>query len=349
MLRRAVTLIVAAVLLIGLAVGGMYLPVPYLIASPGITVDTLGEQDGESVIQVEGHESYEHEGGLSMVTVQYSGGPSARMDLFSALSAWLSPSQAVLPEEVLYPPGRSMDEIAETQSLQMDDSQELATAAAFNQLGIDYEVSAVVVSVNDGMPAQGTLKAEDRITHVDGEPVADKEEVVADVGDRQPGEPVELTIVRDGQTREFTIETTQSEEGGPIIGVMVGNDMRFPFEVDISVGDIGGPSAGMMFALGIMDHLSEEGLTGGHRIAGTGTIDADGDVGGVSGVEQKMVSAQRADAEYFFVAAESCSQTFDSAATGELKVISIEKLSDATAALAAIRTGEGVADLPRCE
>src|SRR5690606_39919923 len=95
--------------------------------------------------------------------------------------------------------------------------------------------------------------------------------------------------------------------------------MTFPFEVEISVGRVGGPSAGMMFALGIMDRLDPEGLTGGHRIAGTGTIDPEGNVGGVSGVQQKMISAKREGAEYFLVAAESCDQTFDSPVTGDRK------------------------------
>ncbi|GAB3207858.1 YlbL family protein [Marinactinospora thermotolerans] len=349
MLRRARTLIVALLLLVALAVGASLLPVPYLVASPGVALNTLGEHEGEEVIRIEGRRSYDHEGGLAMVTVQYAGGPGARMDLFTALGAWLSPTNAVLPEEAVFPPDRSLDEITESQSMQMDDSQQAAVAAALTELGIDYDTSAIVAGVNEGGPAEGRVEVGDVIAKVDGEPVSDKEEAVELVRDREVGDEVALTVERDGRTREVTVTSTESEEGEPLIGVMVGNDMDFPVEVDISVGDIGGPSAGMMFALGIMDRLSPEGLTGGHVIAGSGTITPEGEVGGVSGVQQKMVSAQRQGAEYFFVAAESCSQTLDSAATGEIEVVRIERLSEAVDALEAIRTGEGLQDLPRCE
>src|SRR5690606_41543678 len=100
--------------------------------------------------------------------------------------------------------------------------------------------------------------------------------------------------------------------------------MTFPFEVEISVGRVGGPSAGMMFALGVMDRLDPEGLTGGHRIAGTGTIDPEGNVGGVSGAQQKMISAKREGAEYFLVAAETCEQTFDPPVTGQNEEVKVE-------------------------
>ena len=347
MFRRLTTLIVAAVLLLGLSVGGMFLPVPYLVASPGPALNTLGEIEGEQIIEIKGAEEYEHDGGLSMVTVQYSGGPGTRMDLITVLNAWLSPSQAVLPEEALFPPDRSVEEISETQSLEMDDSQMNATAAALNELGIEYETQAYVAGVGADLPAEGELEEGDVITEVDGEPVADKEEAVEKVGDREPGDGVQIAVDRDGETVKAELTTVESDDGTPIIGIMVADDMEFPFDVEIQVGEIGGPSAGMIFALGIMDRLSEEGLTGGHKIAGTGTITPDGTVGGVSGVAQKMVSAEEQGAEYFFVAEESCAQTFDSAAAGDIEVVKVDRLEDAVNALESIRSGED--RLPRCE
>lgn len=349
MFRRLMTLLVSSALLVGLAIGGLLLPVPYLVASPGLALNTLGDDsDGERIIQVDGRKSYEHKGGLSMVTVQYVGGPGSRVDLFTALSAWLSPRDAVLPEEAVFPPGRSMDEVSEEQSLQMDDSQSKAVAAALTQLDIDYDVQPVVADVDKLLPAHGRLKAGDAITEVDGTPVDGVQKTVDKVSDRDPGDPVTLTVERKGEPKEVEIDTAESDDGTAVVGVMLRDDMDFPFKVDVSVGDIGGPSAGMMFALGIMDHLSSESLTGGHEIAGTGTIEPDGKVGGVSGVEQKMVSAQREGAEYFFVASESCPLTFDSAATGEIEVVKIGELDDAVDALDTIRSGGDTDDLPRC-
>ncbi|MFD0773688.1 PDZ domain-containing protein [Streptomonospora algeriensis] len=349
MFRRAMTLIVAVLLLAGFGAGSVFLPVPYLVASPGIALDTLGTADGEQIIQVEGTESYRHEGGeLSMVTVQYSGGPKARMDLFTVLGAWLSPTQAVIPQEALFPPDRSVEEITETQTVEMNSSQRRATAAALSQLDIDYETSAYVAQVLEDRPAQGKLRKGDVITRVDGEPVGDKEEAVDLVADRGTGDTVALTVERDGETVQVEVGTEANDEGDPVIGILIADRMDFPFEVDISVGEIGGPSAGMMFALGITERLTPEDLTGGNEIAGTGTITPQGEVGGVSGIAQKMVSARQQGAEYFFVAGESCSQTFDSAATGEIEVVKVDTLDDAVGALEAIRNGED-GDLPRCQ
>lgn len=360
MLRRAMTLVAALVLLAGLGYGSLLLPMPYLVAAPGVTLNTLGEQEGgEPIIGIEGADDYEHDGSLSMVTVQYAGGPDHRLNLFTLVTAWLSPSQAVLPEELLFPAGRSQEEVAERQTVQMNDSQTDATAAALNQLNIDYEAIPLVAEAVEDMPAEGVVESGDRVLAVDGEPVPtgtsgdDKEQlvgsafVVEHVGDRGVGEPVELLLERDGEEVEVEIETVEGESGAAAVGILIADDMDFPVDIDISVGEIGGPSAGMMFALGIIDRLSEESITGGAQVAGSGTITSDGRVGGISGIPQKMVSAQRDGAEYFFVAAESCSQVAQSAAYGELDVVRVETLTDAMGALETIR--EGGDDLPRCD
>ncbi len=353
------TLVAALVLLAGLGYGSLVLPMPYLVAAPGVTLDTLGEQeDGSPVIGIEGAENYEHDGSLSMVTVQYAGGPEHRLNLFTLVTAWLSPSQAVLPEELLFPAGRSPEEVSERQTVQMNSSQTDATAAALNQLNLDYEAVPLVEAAIEGMPADGLVEQGDRIVEVDGEKVptnADSDDpeqlvgsayVVDRVGDRSAGDPVTLVLDRGGEEVEVEVETVEGEDGNVAVGVLISDDMDFPVDVSISVGEIGGPSAGMMFALGIIDRLSEESITGGVSIAGSGTISSGGQVGGVSGIPQKMVSAQRDGAEYFFVAADSCSQTVQSAAYGELEVVRVETLTDAMDALETIR--EGGDDLPRC-
>jgi len=358
MVRRVMTLVVALALLVGLGAGSLLLPLPYLVAAPGITVNTVGETEEGPVIEIGGAESYEHEGSLSMVTVQYAGGPQHRLNFFGVVTAWLSPTEAVLPEELLFPAGRTPEEVSERQTVQMNDSQTSATAAAFNELGMEYEAVPVVNGTVEGMPAHGEVEEGDVILAVDGEAVPTvsgngSEEAVGStavvdrVGDREPGDPVELTLDRDGDTVDVEIPTTEGEDGGAAVGVLISDRMDFPVDVDITIGDIGGPSAGMMFALGIMDRLSEDGLTGGVDVAGSGTITSDGRVGGISGIPQKMVSAQRAGAEYFFVAADSCSQVAQSAAYGELEVVRVETLTEAVDALDTIRDGEG--ELPRCE
>lgn len=348
-LRRGLTLLVATALIITFAVLALMLPVPYLVASPGVALNTLDEIDDEQIIRIEGRESYEHDdGGLAMVTVQYIGGPGHRIDLFTALSGWLQPTQAVLPEEAVFPPDQTMEEVSESQSLMMDSSQQLAVAAALNNLDIEFDQAPVVAAVPEDMPADGLLEDGDIITEVDGEDVDAQEEVSRRVQDRTAGDPVQITVTRDGESQELTVPTAADDDGQARIGIYLSSEMEFPFDVEISVGEIGGPSAGMMFALGVIDRLTEESITGDHYIAGTGTITAEGVVGGVSGIAQKMVSAEGQGAEYFFVAAESCAQTHESAAE-DIEVVAIETLDDALDALETIRTDGDTADLPRCE
>ncbi|MEV2274083.1 PDZ domain-containing protein [Nocardiopsis sp. NPDC049922] len=359
MVRRVLTLVVALVLLVGLAVGSLYLPMPYIVATPGVTVNTVGEFENGPVIRIEGARTYEHDGALSMVTIQYAGGPQRRLNTLEVLTGWLSPNNAVMPEELLFPADRSPEEVSERQTVQMNDSQTNATAAALNQLGIGYEAVPIVADTVEDMPAEGLVEPGDVIVEIDGEPVptdtgeGDGDQAVGSaavvdaVSAREPGDVVEMTVDRDGETVEVEITTAEGEDGTAAVGILIADETDFPIDVEISVGDIGGPSAGMMFALGIMDRLSEDGLTGGTRVAGSGTISADGQVGGISGIPQKMVSARRDGAEYFLVAADSCSQVADSAAYGELEVVRVETLDDAVDALETIRTGEG--DLPRCE
>jgi PDZ domain-containing protein len=122
---------------------------------------------------------------------------------------------------------------------------------------------------------------------------------------------------------------------------------EFPFEVDIQLDDVGGPSAGMMFALGIMDKLEEGSLTGGEAIAGTGTIDASGTVGPIGGIRQKLFGAERAGAEYFLAPADNCDEVRGHVPDG-LRVFAVKTLDDALAALGAVSSGGDLDALPAC-
>jgi Lon-like protease len=346
-LRRGMTVLMSVVVLTLITAVVLLMPVPYLVASPGLSLNTISEVDDEPVIDIAGHEHFEHdEGGLAMVTVQYIGGPDRRIDLFTALSGWLSPSRAVVPEEAVFPPGQSMEDVSESQSMMMDSSQRLAVAAALNELDIEFEQTPVVAHVPEDMPAAGLVEDGDELREVDGEAVSDQDQAARMIRDREAGTPVELTVVRDGDSETVEVETVEDEQGEAIIGIFIDSEMEYPFEIDISVGDIGGPSAGMMFALGIIDRLSEESITGGHYLAGSGTITPEGEVGGVSGVAQKMVSAEEEGAEYFLVAEESCEQTLDSSA--DIPVVAVQSLDDAMEALDVIRSGGDVDALPDC-
>lgn len=178
----------------------------------------------------------------------------------------------------------------------MVDSQHEATAAALNELGYDTGAEVVVVEAVADSPADGILEADDVITAIDGTPVSSATQLREAI-QAAAGAPVQLTVLRDGaeQTVEVTPEKrTEGDATAWLIGITLRTDYDFEIDVTIQLDNVGGPSAGMMFALGIIDTLTEGELNGGKDIAGTGTIDAAGTVGPIGGIRQKLYGARDA-------------------------------------------------------
>jgi PDZ domain-containing protein len=133
-----------------------------------------------------------------------------------------------------------------------------------------------------------------------------------------------------------------------VLGIGAGMDYTFPFDVKIQLNNVGGPSAGQMFALGIMDKLTPESLTGGKRIAGTGTIDNTGQIGPIGGIRQKMYAARdTGKASYFLAPASNCDEVTGHIPAG-LHVFAVKTLADSLKVLQAVRDGSSTADLPTC-
>jgi PDZ domain-containing protein len=193
------------------------------------------------------------------------------------------------------------------------------------------------------MPATGVLRKGDIITAVDGRPVTCRASAGMLIRARGPGAVVRLTIDRRGTTRQVRLKTADSG-GKAVVGVGVFENYRFPFQVRINVGPIGGPSAGLMFALGIMDKLTPSGLTRGRFIAGTGEISASGAVSPIGGIQQKMAGARTAGATVFLTPAANCPDTTGGVPQG-LRLIKVYTLAGAVRDLNALAAGHSV---PSC-
>jgi Lon-like protease len=346
--RRQLTLLVAVTGVVIAAVVAVILPVPYVILSPGPTLNTLGKgPGGRSLIQVSGHPTYQADGHLNLVTVSFQGGPSDTFNVFAALRAWLTPHEAVVPEEELFGPGQTQQQVVQQDTQQMASSQQTATAAALCVLGIRFTTVDTIVKVGKGFPAASVLQPHDVIKAVDGKPLTCKADAATLIRARAPGAPVTLTVVRTvgGQrvTRQFRLKTV-NVAGHAVVGVSVAESYAFPFQVRIRVGDIGGPSAGLMFALGIVDKLTPGSLTGGRFVAGTGEIAADGTVSPIGGIQQKMAGARDAGATIFLTPAANCPDTAGSVPAG-MRLIKVSSLSGAVSALKALAGGQRV---PSC-
>lgn len=312
-MSRGRTALIAAAALVGLALVASLLPVPYVVFSPGPTADVLGDVDGEPVIDASGAPTYDVDGQLDLTTVGVT--PAAGdVGIVDALVAWVDPDRAVIPRDAVYPEGTSADEVREVNAALWAGSQDAATAAALRYLGYEVteSVNPVVTQVFPDSPADGVLRTGDVVLAVDGEPVSGSDDVVATVSARDPGDDVDVRVDRDGKrsTRTITTEDSQTEPGTAVIGVGISDvvtDFEAPVEVTINgPGDIGGSSAGLIFALGIIDRLTEADLLGGRHAAGTGEVSSDGSVGRISGIAQKITAAADGGAEVFLAPQSNC-------------------------------------------
>jgi len=303
--QRVVAFIAAIAVLIALWI----LPVPFVALNPGPTFNTIGSYNGQPLIKITGTKTYPTSGTLSMTTVSESGGPYGFVSLGAAMKAWLDPSAAVVPTKTLYPDNVNSSQAIQEGTAAFTGSQNDAVAAAMNYLHIPVTNHVVVDAVVIGSPADGVYKPGDEIIAVDGVPVSTSQEAITAIRKHKVGDNVTTTVVRDGKKMDLTTTTRAlgpSHPHTPSVGLSISDVVEPPFTITFSLSDVGGPSAGTMFALGIIDQLTPEMINAGKNVAGTGTIDAQGNVGAIGGVVQKIAGAARDGAKLFVLPASNC-------------------------------------------
>ncbi len=339
--RRVRALIVAGVLFLVLFILAVTMPVPYVVLSPGPTYNTLGTDDsGNTIIGIDGRTPAKRSGHLNLTTVSVSGESS--ISAFQALSGWLAGDEVVVPTSSVYPPGRSEKQTNAQNTADFLDSQDSAIAAASCELG--YPKRFGVVGVRGDGAAHRVLKPADVISSVDGRPTTSAQTLTSVLSGIAQGSRVTLVIRRAGRTVDASTKLGPPVKGrkGGSLGITVGTVCPTPFTVDLGLGNqIGGPSAGLMFALGIMDKVGKSDLTGGRFVAGTGTIDAAGHVGAIGGIALKMIAARDKGATVFLAPAGNCNDV-KGAIPGGLRVVKVSTLHDAVQDLLAVQAGKSV-------
>jgi PDZ domain-containing protein len=330
-----------------------FLPSPYAIERPGPVFDALGttEVGGQRtpVISIPGQRTYPTSGSLDVLTVSVLGTPTKGPAWPDLAAAWLDPAQSVVPLEAVFPPGESAGQADEQSAAEMAESQRGAIAAALTQLGHRVTGTVRISEVEPGTAAAGSLRKGDVIRSFAGRPVTDSctlQHLVLAHGTA----PAAIHVERGGSATTVRVAprlTGTGAGGRPLLGVVTSATYSFPFSVHLRLGDVGGPSAGMMFALGIVDELTPGPATGGRHVAGTGTICGDGTVGPIGGIVQKLAAARRAGATVFLAPAGNCDEVRGHI-PGGLDVYSVKTLSGASAVLKTLATRGSTARLPRC-
>lgn len=336
--------LIGLVLALGVGLGAAWpIDLPYYALSPGPVKDVSDFVDVP--------EPNAADGDLFFLTVTLE-----EVNLLEYLAAQLDGQVDIRPRENIRPVGVSREDLRRQNLDSMEISQQTAIFIALSELG--YEVTfegtgALVIGLVEGSAADGVLLENDVLIGVNDEPVKLSTEAVDLIGSFRPGDEVKLTINRPNPESETGFDQleivltlgpfrAEDDDGNLIedpdrgmIGVLLGNadvEIIFPVDVDIDARNIGGPSAGLMFTLEIMNQLSEEDITRGHRIAGTGTIKQDGAVGVIGGVRQKVFAAIDAGAEYVLVPAGNIEDARE-AAGDDITVVEVAEIDDALAFL----------------
>ncbi|MCG7416054.1 PDZ domain-containing protein [Microbacterium sp. ACRRU] len=332
-----------------------FLPSPYVIQQPGPVLNTLGTSpnaDGEDVplITVPDEDETSTEGRLDLLTVQVNGNRERTPSWMELALAWFDPSRAVVPLDRIFPTDQTTEERNTENAALMSDSQLEASAAALRELGYDVPQEIVVGTVADDGASAGVLDLGDVITSLDGTPVSSVEEVRAAVQSGE-GAPVTLGIEREGAETSVSVTPRWGEVNGQqqwLLGVGLTAAFDLPVDVKIQINNVGGPSAGMMFALGIIDKMSPGDLTGGEHFAGTGTIDAQGNVGGIGGIRQKLFGARDAGAAWFLAPQANCNEVVGHVPDG-IRVFAVSTLEEALTVLETVRDRGDLDALATCD
>ena len=333
MKQRGMTVFIGALLVVVLTVLVGQAPVPYVQLEPGPTFDTLGKDDRNvDVIEIDGATTSTSAGQLRFLTV----GVVPQLTLLEAIRGWLNDDDAVVPRELVYPPDQTKDQIDKQNAEDFQNSQSAAETAALTKLG--YAQQIVVKEVTPNSPATGKLNPGDVINSVDGTAVTTADSLLNAIRGKPAGSTLTLGLTRDGQSVSVQVTTAAGEDGVPRVGFTPEVRSSAPFTIDIPIQNIGGPSAGLMLALGIIDKLKPEDLTGGKIIAGTGTIDPTGKVGPIGGIPQKIIGAKAAGATIFLTPKDNCAEAVANAKPG-LMLVQVDTLDTALTALDTLRSG----------
>ena len=290
----------------------------------------------EPLVDVEGGKPPKDGGGIYFVDVFVR-----KATVLEKLFPGLHDGSTVVPASAVRPPGISDSARRRADLHAMSRSHTIAAAVALRTLGyrvVSRPSGALIVHVVPGAPAAGKLRPGDVVVRVDGRPVRTPADLRRELGRGPPGTRVRLGVRRGSALREIALATAADpSDRRPVIGVIVEQeaDVRLPIDVEIRSGDIGGPSAGLPFALDILEELGRD-VDRGHRIAATGEIELDGRIEPIGGIRQKTIGVKRAGVDIFLVPAGDNAREAIRYADG-LRIIPVRNFQQALRALATLQ------------
>lgn len=318
-------------LLMVILIAGIYYPLPYYFTKPGMAKELA------PIIQVDN--GYKDSGKFMLTTVRMG-----RANIYSYLEAKTKKYEELYPMDEILGKTETEEEYNVEQLQLMASSKLNAIDVAYRKAGlpVHYKYKGIyVMQTIPGMPANGKLEAGDRIFKVDGKSFSSSQQFIDYVGKKHSGDNVTFTYTRNNKSHTVTLPLKPFSDKPNSVGIGISliddKDISVKPNVKVKTGEIGGPSAGLMFTLEIYNQLTKEDLTKGYQIAGTGTIDVDGTVGPIGGIEQKIVAANKAGAEIFFAPNEKGAKNSNYRAAvktardikAKMKIVPVDNFDDA--------------------
>ena len=344
-LRRAVVA-GSFILVVALIAAVFLVPVNAVIEAPGPTWNVLdnGSSSDQDVLKVSGTETYPTEGALRMTTVSVSGCPGYPVTTADLIAAWISADKRIVDRDEVCPQDQSAEQVEETGKAQMTASQDSAVIAALVETGKAGAMHLTVTEVTEQQTSTEIQAGDvlETITPEGGQTTtltsfSQLRELMTTIPE---GTRVTLGVRRGEQKASAALTTIAPQEGttGSLLGLSLKISVDSPVEATFGLSDVGGPSAGMMFALGVVDEITPGSLTGGKDISGTGTIDMTGQVGPIGGIQQKMAGARESGSTFFLAPASNCNEVKGHEPKG-MQVFAVNTLHEAVAATEAIASG----------
>lgn len=328
-----------------LALVGGFIKVPYVSIGPGPTYDTLGSVDGQTVVEVDGKKTYPTSGQLRMTTVSISD----EVTLFGALGLWASGRYALAPRDEYFGPGQTQEDLERENTKMFEDSQSAAEVAALRLL--KEPVKVVAAEITKGAPADKVIAPGDKLIRVHNTDIKVQEDVRQALQGTRPGQTVQISFQHEGQApKTVGVELGKASDFGSddrqegFLGLAPVDRAEVDFETTIHLEDVGGPSAGLIFALAIVDTLTPGAMENGRTVAGTGAIDVKGNVEPIGGIPFKLIAAKEDGATTFLVPADNCAEAKSNAPEG-MQLVRVETLAGAVQALEDLDAGRTP---PRC-
>ena len=347
--RRRLRRVLAAgtfILVVAVAIAAFTVPINVVIEAPGPTWNVLdnGSSSDQDVLKVKGTETYPTEGALRMTTVSVSGCPGYPVTTADLIAAWFSSDRRIVDRNEVCPQDQSAEQVEETGKAQMTASQDSAVIAALIETGMATAMRLTVTEVTEQQDST-EVQVDDVLETIAPEggetttitSFSQLRELMSTIAE---GTKVTLGVRRGEQQVSVALTTIAPQKGtsGSLLGLSLKISVDSPVEASFGLSDVGGPSAGMMFALGVVDKITPGALTGNKDIAGTGTINMDGQVGPIGGIQQKIAGAHGAGSKFFLAPASNCDEVKGHEPEG-MQVFAVSTLHEAVTATEAIASG----------